>query len=97
MVEQNYGVAVAVAVAVDVAVDVGVAVAGAVVFVGVALAAGGVSVTVGVALGTTTEDALKICGATQIARSPAGEPVESRVRMNFTSCPTNALRSISAE
>ena len=71
------------------------------IMVAAVLVAVGVSVRgrVGVAeagAADVAEAELKIIGATHRARSPAGEPEASTVRMNETFCPTNGLRSRSA-
>jgi hypothetical protein len=87
------GVAVPVAIGVGEKVGVGVGVA-----VPVAIGVGekvGVGVCVGV--GVIAEPAaLKMMGFTHRARSPTGEPVAYTLRTNLTSCPTSAVRSISA-
>ncbi len=83
---------------VGVGVPVAVGVADGATVVDVAEGAAVVPVAVGVALATGTEapDGLKMIGPAHNARSPVAGPVESTVRMNFTLCPANGVRSISA-
>lgn len=90
----RYGVLVGV----GVPVAVGVADGAAVVLVAVGVFEGAAVVPVGVALaaGADAPEALKMIGPAHKARSPVAGPVESTVRMNFTFCPANGVRSISA-
>jgi hypothetical protein len=84
------GVAVLVGTLVTVTVAVLVDVGGTPVEVDVA-----VTVTVGVTVGVIRLVGRSMRGAIHMARSFAGEPFASTVRINFTWFPANGLRSVS--